>query len=612
MDNPQEKFPDIYDYILTEEGDFKKRRIPLASNIDWNMVEHIDRSFTLKNSKFTKGPNDFSRPNRNIILPIANVNYRSEGFDIKDIDVYVNNNEKYHLSLLARKFHARWAKKYSVDTAIDESVESYFDYGLALVKDVNEERPEVIQLQQIAFCDQTDILSGPICLKHQYSIDQLLDMKGVWYDKEIDKSILMSQFSNRMNQDNETATQTPGKYIEIYELHGTLPETWLGEEKLGENWEDTGKYVRQMHIVTFYVDQTDQIKKGICLFKGKRKEPVFKAIKRDNIHGRACGRGGVEELFDSQVWTNYSLLQLKEMLDAASLMILQTTDKSFAQSNKISDLRKNKIVHLKEGSALSQVSIQPQNFQLFQQFANNFEQNARAIGSASDPQLGINPTSGTPLGTTEIVTQQGSGIHEYRRGKIATFWGEIYRDWTLRSLAKEMAKGDKWLEDLTVEELKAVVNQVSINRTNSQVAEMVASGKDVTKDQQDLLVQLVKDELAKGGKTQFLEIMKGELESIPLEVDFNIAGKQKNLYDVVNKLNGVFRTVFSNPGVLQAPGMSELFNNILEFSGFSPIDFTSLSLPPAQGPQMPQGGGQGQPVASPMQDISAAPINNNQ
>src|SRR3990167_2296503 len=191
---PVEKIPEIYAYIIAEEAAWRTTRIPLASTWrDWNFFEHIDRSYTLKNSRFYQGTQDYRRPFNNIILPIANVNYRTEGFDVKDVQIYVDNAENYHKSFVARKFHNWWAKENDIDGAIDESVESYFDYGLALLKNVNEARPEVIQLQQIAFCDQTDILSGPICLKHHYSISELLDMKGKWNDEEIDKAILMAR-----------------------------------------------------------------------------------------------------------------------------------------------------------------------------------------------------------------------------------------------------------------------------------------------------------------------------------------------------------------------------------------------------------------------------------
>lgn len=585
-----EKYPEVYEYILKEEDNYRTQRVPLATNWrDWNMYEHIDRSYQLKNSKFYKGVQDFTRPFHNIILPIANVNYRTEGFDVKDTEIYVDNQENYHKSFVARKFHDWWAKENEIDTAIDETVESYFDYGLTLVKNVNEARPEVIQLQQIAFCDQTDIMAGPICLKHYYSIAELQAMKGKWYDKEVDKAILFSKF---LKKKEESETQTPGKYLEVYELHGTFPESWLGKEKLGEDWEDTGKYSPQIHIVTYYTSPSENVEKGICLFKGKEPKPVFKALKRDPIYGRACGRGGIEELFQPQIWANWSMVQIKEILEQVANIFWVSNDKKLG-NQKLANMRKGQVTYLDEGKDLIPKQINSSSKIPFDQFINMLEQNARTIGSASDPQLGLNPVSGTPLGTTEIVTAQGVGVHEYRRGKIADFWAEIYRDWVLPHLSTEINKGSKWLDELSLDELQDIAEKVAIKESNRRIARMVLAGKIPTPEEAELFRQFVKEEFLKGGEKRFIEILKDEFRNLPMDVKIDVAGKQEALFETVSKLNAVFRAVFSPAGmqVLQAsPAAGELLNQILEKSGLSPINFaSSINMPtPVQSAQAPQ------------------------
>ena len=578
MDQVAEKIPNIYEYIIAEEGAFKTNRVPLASNWkDWNMYEHLDRSFTLKNSRFYQGTQDYRRPFNNIILPIANVNYRTEGFDVKDVQIYVDNAENYHKSFLARKYHNWWATENDIDSAIDESVESYFDYGLVLVKNVNEARPEVIQLQQIAFCDQTDVLSGPLCLRHNYSIGELLDFKGKWDSTQVDKTVLMARFKKDGDVAQGEETKTPGKYIEVYELHGMFPESWLGEEKLGEAWEDTGKYSPQVHIVTYYVSPSDgKSKVGITLYKGKEKKPIFKALKRDAIFGRACGRGGIEELFHPQIWTNFSELHISQMLETVSKVVLKTNKKKITALNNLSNIKQGQIIDLDGDGTLEQLDLQPINKTAFDNFVNKWEQVARTTGSASDPQLGLNPVSGTPLGTTEIVTSQGQGVHEYRQGKIAAFWQEIYRDWVIPHLAQEINEGSKWLDTLSLKELQEVALKVATKEANKKIKEMMLSGKIVAPEQAEALRGLLKETFIKEGDKRFLEILKGEFENLPMDVEISIANKQKNLADAVSKLNSLFRILFT-PGALQAIQQNEelgsLLNEILEGSGMSPIKY---------------------------------------
>ena len=576
MAEVEEKYPEIYSYILAEESKYRTERVPLADNWrDWNMYEHVDRSFTLVNSRFYKGQQDYTRPFNNIILPIRNVNLRTEGFDVKDAQIYVDNAENYHKSFLARKFHNWWAKDNDIDTAIDESVESYFDYGLILVKNVNEARPEVVPLQQIAFCDQTDVMSGAICLKHNYTVSELLDMKSKWKSTEVDKTIMMAKFSKKNVLTDEV--KTPSKYVEVYELHGIFPESWLGAEKLGEDWEDTGKYSPQIHIVTYYISPVDgKTKSGITLFKGKESKPVFKALKRDNVYGRACGRGGIEELFHPQIWTNFDELHIHQMLEAVSKVLLKTNKKKIAALNNFSNMKHGQLIDLDGDGTLEQLVLQPINKTHFDNAVNKWEQIARTIGSASDPQLGLNPVSGTPLGTTEIVTSQGQGVHEYRQGKISTFWAEIYRDWVIPHLSEEIDKGSKWLDDLSLDELQDIAEKVSTKEANKRIKRMVLAGKMITKEEADQFREVIKEGFMKGGEKRFIEIIKDEFKDLAMDVEINIKGKQGNMAEIVSKLNSVFRTLFT-PGAIQvlqqSPEMGKFLNEILELTGLSPIKF---------------------------------------
>lgn len=582
MPEVAEKIPNVYEYTLQEEGAFRTSRVPLATNWrDWNMFEHIDRSYTLKNSRFYLGQQDYTRPFINIILPIANVNYRSEGFDVKDVNLYVDNQDNYHKSFVARKFHTWWAKENQIDTAIDESVESYFDYGLTLMKNVGESRPEVVPLQQIAFCDQTDIMAGPICLKHHYSVGELQDFKGKWNSNEIDRAILMSRASKTSDAADGEEVKTPGKYIEVYELHGNFPESWLGAERLGADWQDTGKYTPQVHIITFFVSPTDgKSKVGITLFKGKEPKPIFKALKRDPIYGRACGRGGIEELFHPQIWANYSMLQIKNMLEATSKVILTTNKKKILALNNFSNVKNGQLIDLGDDGRLDQLQLQPINKAAFDGFTDKWEQVGRGIGSASDPQLGINPTSGTPLGTTEIVTSQGIGIHEYRQGKIAEFWQEIYKDWVLPHLQKEINKGHKWLDKLSLSELQEVARRISTNESNKRIKKAILSGKLVSKEEQDLMKETISQAVMEMGENRFIEILQDEFSDLPMDIEVNIANKDKNMTETVAKLNSLFRTLFT-PGAIdvvkQNEGLADLINEILESVNLSPVNFAKFT-----------------------------------
>lgn len=592
----------VYAYITAEQNSFKTTRVPITKSKDWNFSEHIERCLAVSNGFFFSGKNDGTRNYNDIVTPIVDVAFRLEGFDVKDIIPYVDDVEKSFESFLVKKFHPQWAKTNELDTFIDEVVESSIIFDLVLIKDVNQVRPEVIPLQDIAFCDQTDILSGPICIRHQYTIPELLEFKGKWDNDKIDEVIVMAEASKKVSTANDNKVKTPGKYIECFELHCSLPESWL------KNDGDPHKYVPQLYIVNFYKTSNGN-ESGIILYKGKSKKltDIFKALKIDKVRskGRACGRSIVERLFEPQVWNNYSAIKLKAMLDS-SVNLLQTDSDEYG-NKKISSLKENTILKHEVGKPITKIDMGLQNFTAIQGYQTQSENAARTLGSASDAALGINPSSGTPFALQNLIVQQGEGIHEYRRGKIATFFSDVlYRDWILKYLVSDMNNGKKFSEELSLEELQTISEQMAVCQSNEHIKELILEGKNVTPEQQQLLTDLYKNTFMKGGNRKFFEVMKGEFKDIPVRVKVNIAGKQKNLAKEADKLSSLILTMTKFGVPFSA--LAKPFNELLEASGFSPVDFTQITNPPPTPTQSTPITPSSQPIPSPMQPISTAPV----
>lgn len=553
--------------------------VDVVDGYNWKMYDHIKLSTLYKNSQF-QGGNYGDKPFKNIIRPILNVAYRSEGFDVKDIEPYVNDPKDYYKSFLVRKFHNKWARENDLDTFIDEVVETYIDYGGVLVKNVNDKRPEVVKWQQIAFVDQTDILTSSIGLKYQYSIDQLKDTvdKLGWYKESVDTAVRHA-LAEKQNSDTKTTNKTPGKYIEVFEVHGTFPEDWLRKDTdLSTDFDadlNPDKYVKQVHIITYVWDDNNN-KTGLCLFKGKEREEIFKLLIRDKIYGRALGFGGVEELFEPQLWTNFNMIHMTNMLKQASKIIYQTADTGFTTRNNTKGADNGEVFIHEEGKPAVLMNNSAINYPQFDKAVQEWEAHARTTGSANDAQLGITPPSGTPFALQNLVVSTGQGIHEFRRGKIATFISEIYRDWILEYLVKDMNKGHEWVDELSLDEMQAVSESVMNNAFNEYIIKLVLNGYTPVEEELIPLKEMFKKDFMKSSK-KFISVAEGEFKSIPVDVYINVAGKQKDLNKVTEKLTNIFRQVISNPQVLAIPGISKVFNELLEASGLSPMDFSGLT-----------------------------------
>ena len=562
----------IYEYVISEEHAYTVP-VTVIDGYDWNMKEHIRLSTLYKNSVFSTGKDD-EKPFKNITKPILDLQHHATDFDVKDIELYITDLKQFYKSFLVKKYHEKWARENKLDTFIDNLVESYCDYGGALIKKGKKDIPEVVPLQSLAFCDQTDILSGALAIKHFMSPDQLRDMEDLgWGDEKnnatatIEEVIVLAKSEKRIDNQSSKKTETPGKYIEVYEVHGTFPQSFLGGE--------SERYSTQLHIICFYTNRNSE-KEWITLYAGKQKELPFKFIARDEIYNRALGLGGAEELFEPQVWINYDMIRLKQLLDGAAKVIYKTTDPNVAARNKIYDMENEEVVVLAEGTDIGQLDTTPRNIAIFNKAVDDWMAHAQQIGSANDALLGVPPTAGTPFKLQELVTQTGSSLHNHRRGKLATFLEEVYRDWILPKIVKEIMKGEQFIADLDFEELQLVANAVVDTKVNNFVKNRILDGELIAKEEVEDERKKAREQFMKGGKKRFIEILKDELKEAAMDIKINIAGKQEDLSQKVDKLVNIFRQIISAPQVLAQPQMADLFNQILEASGLSPIDFGSM------------------------------------
>src|SRR3990167_5847295 len=100
----------IYEFITTEENSYKALGIEVSDGFPWHMACHIKLTNLYKNSQFETGKDD-NKPYKNITRPILNLQYRTEGFDVKDIELYVNEAKNYYKSFLLKKYHEKWARE---------------------------------------------------------------------------------------------------------------------------------------------------------------------------------------------------------------------------------------------------------------------------------------------------------------------------------------------------------------------------------------------------------------------------------------------------------------------------------------------------------------------
>jgi hypothetical protein len=596
--------PDIYTYIKQQENTFETEEIQVGENWFWNFRKHVQLIFHLKNGVFYTGENNWLRAFKNIMEPILNLSYWTEDIEVKDVVFFIEQDNGKALSFLVKKYHDEvYTREHDLETLFDEITESDLDYGGVLVQE-GAEVPEVLPLNSIAFCDQTDLMGGPVFFKHYFSPDKLRAMsKFGWGEEKNGATVSLEELCTLATFEkdpigtlNEKQNRVPGKSIEVYIGRGALPVDFL------EDNGDMDKYVNQIQIVAFYTDK-DSKKQGVTLYRKKEQEGALKFFTSKKVYQRALGRGVGESLLHPQIWTNFLTIHKTNMLEAASKIPLQTTDPNYTTRNKIQDMENLEVTVVQEGSTISQIpTAAPANIQLYANEINSWYDQAQLSGAAFDPIMGKEATSGTTFRGQERTVAQGRGLHDRRRGQRAKFIEEIYRDWIIPDIIREIVKGKEFMATLSTEELMWVSDEMANKAVEERTKEALLNGVPVTREQQETLRQIYKQEFLKKGNKQLIKILKDEFADIEIKMGINIAGKQKDLATLSDKLLSVFQFIFANPAgfqqAMQIPALAKSFENILEFGGMSIGDFSSLL--------------QGGASTAPQQQVEAPPLTMNQ
>lgn len=582
---------EVHKYILAEEGTYQTVPITVVEGYEWSMYNHCRRTLMYMNSVYESG-NLGDKPFRNIILDKVNLQFRAEDIDVADIQLFVDNAEEYYKSFIVRKYHDKWARENNVGEFLNDLKETWVSYGGVIVKKEKGSVPRVVPFNTVAFVDQTDISAGAICEKHFFTPDQLSEYAGKWDNVDLVIALATQRDDDKEVGKNNIQQETPTQYIEVYELHGVFPESWLTD---GGN---PLKYSRQAWVITYYKDK-DGKKNGVTLYKGKEAKSPYKVSVRDKIVGRALGRGAVEELFEPQVWVNYNEILQKEMLDYASKIFFQTTDPSFASGNKTKNLKNGSMLVTEENKPVSQVQVTPINVQFFENKLKNWEEVAGRIAVSFDSITGEESKSGTPFRLGLLQNQEAHSLHLYRKEKIGMFVQEIYRDWVIPQFASDLSSGTKFLSELTLDEMNSIYDQVMTAEVNEYIKEKMFN-LDVPDPQKVKDIQeITRKNFYAGGNKKFIEIFKDEMKELPLDIEIVITGENKNNAFVAEKLSAIFTNIVQNPAILSNPLMAKLFNEILEASGVSPTSFMSLYQPEQAG-QVPMAEQAVQPLQPPV------------
>ena len=573
----------------------------LGKYVDFNQYENTEKITAYLYSKHISGEKDaFGRdkPFFNIVTANRNIWMRATDIDRKNILIKSTRKDNVITAFLANIKVQEWMRKSNFGQFLNEWGMVLAGYGSAVTKFVEkggELHREVVPWNRIV-CDQIDFENNPVIEKLYFTEAQLKNNKA--YGQEAVEQICEMEQSRKLL--NSTQVDNVAEYIEIFELHGLLPLSYITEDE-----EDEDTYVQQMHVVSIQKDETGK-NIPITLVKGREKRSPYLLTHLLKEEGRTQGIGAVEYLFESQWMVNHSAKAMKDQLDLASKLIFQTSDVNFVGRNVLKSIENGDILTHAPNAPLTQINNGSHDITSLQNFSTMWVDNANRITSTPDAISGDTMPSGTAYRQVAVLNQEAHSLFELMTENKGFYIETMMREFVLPYVKKSLDTTDEisaTLDDHYIKKIDSMyIPNEAIRRTNAKIKEQVLNGAIVSPYQQDLMIQSetqdLQKQLSQFGKQRFIspsdvptQTWRDLFKDFEWEVEVETTNEQKDKEAILTTLTTVLQTLAINPSVLTDPNMKMLFNKIIANTGVvSEVELSNESQAnqSMKAPQTPQ------------------------
>lgn len=579
----------IYEFVKAQRDSYRTDTVEITDGYEFSQYNTLRIIDLYHNSRFESGPTDSlgrEKPFYNVTKFRVNVATRATDLDTKDVQIQSDRpgRKAYIQSFVLSLKNRNWMKQSHLGKFLNRMGHTRAKYGGVMVKKTepdNDLELHVVPWRDL-ITDQIDIRSGVKIERHYYTPAELKTAapKG-W--KNIDDAITAAQKSKEAVAANpdQKENQTPGDYIEAWEVHGVLPTCYLrGQEGYADDYGSEDEYERQMHVIVLDESKNAQGEDevtGVTLYGGLEDEDPYKYLEWEQVEGRGLGVGVVEDLFEAQVWTNYGVKQKKDMLDLAGKIVFQTSDSSIEAKNILIDLEQGQILTTAPQTTISQVNNTPSSIGGFDKLIEDWNSQAENVTSTYQAITGETMPSGTPFRLVAQLNREAGSMFVYRRQEAGLFIQEIYRDWVLPFIVKQIKKDTNLNADLQGEEIEM------ISEALAEVEKFKFAGQELLKGNfsgspQNMLdmesVRTAARELhTKAGARRGFTLPKDFFEGWEGNTDVITTGEQEDKSAALETLFNLFQVIAKFPQALQDPVLARLFNQIVEKAGVSPLMF---------------------------------------
>lgn len=594
----------------------------ISKYVRFSMRENLDKIDAYANSKHISGDKDYlgrDKPFFNIVTSAINIYYRATDIDRKNIKIKATKQSHVMLAHVMTILLDELMKKTSFGVWLNQWGKGLAKYGSIISKfvEVDGELISKVMPWSVMIVDPVDFYNNVKVEKIWLTPAQLRDRKG--YDQEIVED-LIEQKQARETIEGEKK-DNKDDYIELYEIHGELPEACLEDDPMDATDDQWKTYAQQMHVISYLTRQRGKGHDDYTLYKGKEAKDPYEITHLIEEDGRTQSIGAVENLFTAQWMTNHSMKMIKDQLDLASKIIFQTSDGNFEGQNVLSNIENGQILTYTEGkSPLSQIANNSSDISAIQSFGQQWKQLGMEINGINEAMTTA-PKSGTAWRQTEAALQEAHSLFELMTENKGLSLEGIIRKYFIPYLKKQMDTTDEIaaiLDDQGIKKLdRMYVPSEASKRVNEEITEDILSktpeklamGEIFTPEMQQERVtgeqDAIQNVLNSFGNQRFIKpsqipdkTWKEALKDFEWEVDVDITGENRDTQAVLTTLSNVFQTVASLGGQPMPEEMKPIFNKILNLTGaISPLEIPEPTPQPQPAPQE-------QPIQQPVQQVN--------
>jgi hypothetical protein len=493
--------------------------------------------------------------------------------DIDRKDVIISIKDKIYNYLL-NAANVEFMDDYNFGEVVNELVKSYYLYGTGVLKVIDNGRKGSI-VRNVEFSsiiwDQAEYETNIIIEKKFLSVKKLLGNK-VYHLTELEEAL-----ENKKDYNPETTK------VEIYEIHGELPENYITND-----FSDTG-VSNQLHIVASLITKDTGTKKYVLHSSREAQSPYY-VVKRNALHGRSMGVGIAEELLQAQVSTNEAVNIMIKDVRSSGKHVWFSTDQEL-DGVDLSEIDNDVVIMGERDTKLEKINTPAHAFGPAQAYLSQWVGQSKEQSSAQDAALGSNVVSGEAYRARQATINEIDSKFDFEREVIGLFLSNVYKaPKSIGNIVINYISSSKHIEELlTGEQLKSYQGFLADILTEYSVQSSVAKGQDIPSrnEMYDMILKAIqesKEPLVDWGNVEITpKVLLDKMRVL-------VTNEQVNVQNKIATLKMLATQVMTNPQAYPNIDVKELLNELATLSDSATLVEVfkeTRALPIAQ-PENPQ------------------------